>query len=72
MGKISPCKDCPDRYPGCHDSCEKYKCWKDELAAVKKDLRLKNSSHLYNYAAKQRVWRSYRRDNSHAYKKFSC
>ena len=18
------CKDCPDRYPGCHDKCEKY------------------------------------------------
>ena len=20
-----PCKDCPDRYPACHDKCEKYK-----------------------------------------------
>ena len=20
----SPCKNCPDRYPACHDSCEKY------------------------------------------------
>lgn len=19
------CKDCPDRYPGCHDHCNKYK-----------------------------------------------
>lgn len=19
------CKDCPDRYPGCHDHCKKYK-----------------------------------------------
>ena len=19
------CKDCPDRYPGCHDDCNKYK-----------------------------------------------
>lgn len=27
------CKDCPDRYPGCHDHCEKYikasKEWQD-------------------------------------------
>lgn len=20
-----PCKNCPDRYPACHDHCEKYK-----------------------------------------------
>lgn len=22
--KLSPCKDCPDRYLGCHSECEKY------------------------------------------------
>ena len=22
---IFPCKDCKDRYPACHDKCEKYK-----------------------------------------------
>ena len=22
--RITYCKDCPDRYPGCHGSCEKY------------------------------------------------
>lgn len=21
---VFTCKDCPDRYPGCHDKCEKY------------------------------------------------
>jgi len=27
-----PCKNCPDRCadPNCHDSCEKYKIWKQE------------------------------------------
>lgn len=24
----SPCKGCPDRYPGCHDHCDKYQEWK--------------------------------------------
>lgn len=23
-------KECPDRRPACHDSCEKYKAWKRE------------------------------------------
>lgn len=22
--RITCCKDCPDRYPGCHGKCEKY------------------------------------------------
>jgi hypothetical protein len=25
----SPCKDCKDRYPGCHGSCEAYQLYKD-------------------------------------------
>ena len=24
MGKLEPCKGCPDRHPICHDSCPKY------------------------------------------------
>ena len=23
----APCKDCPDRYPGCHSKCEKYQAF---------------------------------------------
>lgn len=26
---VSPCKDCLDRYLGCHSDCEKYITWKD-------------------------------------------
>jgi len=22
-----PCGGCPDRTPGCHDRCERYKAW---------------------------------------------
>lgn len=25
MSMIYPCKDCPDRFPGCHGNCQKYK-----------------------------------------------
>lgn len=28
--KIAPCKDCADRYPGCHDRCSGYQSWKAE------------------------------------------
>lgn len=24
----NPCKDCADRHPICHDSCEKYAAWR--------------------------------------------
>lgn len=26
----SPCKDCPDRKPGCHTVCERYKEFKEQ------------------------------------------
>ena len=32
---ITCCKDCPDRYPGCHSSCEKYKAQRAEYDAQK-------------------------------------
>ncbi len=28
--KISPCKDCKERYPACHDECIYYATWKTE------------------------------------------
>ena len=28
MATVFSCKDCGDRYPGCHDKCEKYKAEK--------------------------------------------
>lgn len=40
-------KDCPDRHPGCHDSCEKYRSAKkqylDEQTVIKK-ARYKESA----------------------------
>ncbi len=27
---MAPCKDCPDRAPVCHDSCERYQAYRAE------------------------------------------
>lgn len=40
MQKITVCKDCPDRYPACHDRCEKYIQAKKDLQE-RKDMILK-------------------------------
>lgn len=32
--KNSTCKDCNERYLGCHDSCEKYQAYKEQCRSV--------------------------------------
>jgi hypothetical protein len=36
MVTIRSCKDCSDRFPGCHDRCERYKADKEACEAEKK------------------------------------
>ena len=36
----SPCKDCPERRPGC--GCERFQSWKRRLQDVKAEIRRKN------------------------------
>ncbi len=38
MKETAPCKDCPDRHLACHDSCEKYKEWRERHHAQLKHL----------------------------------
>jgi len=38
----NPCKDCPNRYPGCHSKCEQYKAWKQEWDKLKEKERIYN------------------------------
>lgn len=33
----APCKDCPDRYPGCSGKCEKYQDWKRRMQEKKQE-----------------------------------
>lgn len=35
-GVEPPCKSCDDRTGGCHDRCERYKDYKDQVAEVKR------------------------------------
>lgn len=41
--KITCCKDCPDRIPGCHGSCEKYKQEKAEYDATMEEQNRKKA-----------------------------
>lgn len=36
---ISPCKDCPDRYPGCHGDCEKYADYRAKVDRQRESLK---------------------------------
>lgn len=36
MVTIRSCKNCSDRFPGCHDKCERYKADKEANEAEKK------------------------------------
>ncbi len=31
----APCLKCSDRYPGCHDCCEKFSQYREELEHIK-------------------------------------
>ena len=69
--KKAPCAGenmelCKDRYPGCHDHCERFKAWKEE----------RNKEFLYNYeqtkmppisdASRKRYWENLKRRNDGA------
>lgn len=38
--KENSCKDCQDRYIGCHSNCEKYKEWKAKKNEEKEKIKL--------------------------------
>lgn len=35
MRKVAPCKECKERYKGCHDKCSKYKEFKSTIAFIR-------------------------------------
>ena len=39
INKITCCKDCADRHPACHATCEKYIRQRAELDAVREEAR---------------------------------
>lgn len=38
----SPCKDCKDRYFGCHDVCRVYKEWAAKMRELNKKRRMES------------------------------
>lgn len=55
---ISCCKDCGDRYIGCHSECDRYKKQVEEWNRAKKELKKKNvpiicKSDFNNYVGKR-------------------
>ena len=63
MNENAPCKDCADRHPGCHGSCEKYKAWRDRYHAQQKHLE----ENRYRW---ERPWSTNRERVLRAYQKF--
>ena len=56
------CKDCKDRHPGCHDTCEDYQACKREYEAAKKrareyDLPMQETSRRLLQMAREKRWR---------------
>lgn len=51
VSDIAPCKDCKDRYLGCHDRCPKYLSFKEKVNEVKKK-RSKYYASLTPYSTK--------------------
>ena len=47
---ITVCKDCADRYIGCHSECERYRHQKDEAAGVSEKRRAEMLKKDYFYS----------------------
>lgn len=53
--EIAPCKECKDRYPACHDHCQRYKEYKAKLAKNKIDKRNRELND-YVYERESRIF----------------
>ena len=63
----NPCgRDCPEREPGCHGSCEKYQAWKawNQEQAEKKKAYLKDDAQEFRYEStvkKRQNWNRFKK-----------
>jgi hypothetical protein len=53
---IPPCKDCLERYIGCHSSCQKYIKWKNQNIAMGKAIinKYKSDRKAEDYLIKEK------------------
>ena len=54
-GIVMPCKECKDRSPECHGSCEKYKAAKEKCDSTRDRLHKERSSYYICTEKKYRV-----------------
>lgn len=59
MGVIKSCKDCTDRYPGCHGKCERYQAERAEYDRLKAAEKARQDVRIYEYLAERRRRRGY-------------
>ena len=47
--KTAPCKECADRYLGCHGKCEAYKMFQEYNAKISEEKRKDFEYKMYKY-----------------------
>ena len=55
LAQICPCKDCKERYPACHATCDKYSAWRHRYDKDKAEAEAE--------AAKERLLNEFNADN---------
>ena len=67
-----PCtRDCPDRVPGCHGTCPKYKAWTERRSVEKKARAEYNERCAPTARSVKVIWKSCLRNYSYGHKEFS-
>ena len=64
MAIIRSCKDCTDRYVGCHSNCEKYLSEKAEYERLRDLIKERRDAQLYDYYTEKR------RRNGYGYNRY--
>lgn len=59
--KTFTCENCPDRYPGCHGYCKKYKRELENLHKAKEYLRAERDFDNFEYENTSRTRRKNRK-----------
>lgn len=54
-----PCKNCPDRYPACHDNCDRYK------EAKAKNLEIEKNKSEFDNAYRDNICRAIKYQKDH-------
>lgn len=74
-----PCNGCTERWVDlvgdkprtCHGTCQRYAAWVERRKAKKEEAMVRNEGYRMTDAKRRSIWKSCRRDNSKAFKKFS-